>query len=159
MYWLGARKVGVTSLPPMGCLPAAITIFGEHSNECVEYINKDAITFNNMLNYTAQELQTQLSNLTLVVFDTYQPLYELVTKPGDSGNCLHSDLSLYYNIFYIRIGVVTCYNSVFHLFFLARISYNMCVCVRAIIKNMKNRVCRGKEGMLWNRIIRDIIFV
>ena len=79
----------MTSLPPLGCLPAAITIFGEDSNECVEHINKDAITFNNMLNYTANELQTQLSNLTLVVFDIYQPLYDIVTKPQDNGmQCL-----------------------------------------------------------------------
>ncbi|CAO2814615.1 unnamed protein product [Amaranthus hypochondriacus] len=85
LYWLGARKVGVTSLPPLGCLPAAITIFGEDSNECVEHINKDAITFNNMLNYTANELQNQLSNLTLVVFDIYQPLHDIVTKPQDNG--------------------------------------------------------------------------
>ncbi|KAL2937540.1 hypothetical protein RDABS01_020989 [Bienertia sinuspersici] len=85
LYWLGARKVGVTSLPPMGCLPAAITIFGKDSNECVDHINKDAITFNNMLNSTAKDLQTQLSNLTLVVFDIYQPLYQLATKPEDNG--------------------------------------------------------------------------
>ncbi|XP_021732838.1 GDSL esterase/lipase At5g22810-like [Chenopodium quinoa] len=85
LYWLGARKVGVTSLPPLGCLPAAITIFGKDSNECVDHINKDAITFNDMLNSTAKELQTQLKNLTLVVFDIYQPLYELVTKPEDNG--------------------------------------------------------------------------
>ncbi|KNA21991.1 hypothetical protein SOVF_038030 [Spinacia oleracea] len=85
LYWVGARKVGVTSLPPLGCLPAAITIFGEDSNECVEHINKDAITFNNMLNSTAELLQTQLTNLTLVVFDIYQPLYQLVTKPQDNG--------------------------------------------------------------------------
>lgn len=85
LYWLGARKIGVTSLPPMGCLPAAITIFGEDSNECVENINKDALTFNDNLNYTAKNLQNQLSNLTLEVFDIYQPLYQLVTKPQDNG--------------------------------------------------------------------------
>ncbi|XP_010689974.2 GDSL esterase/lipase At5g22810 [Beta vulgaris subsp. vulgaris] len=85
LYWLGARKVGVTSLPPLGCLPAAITIFGEDSNDCVDHINKDAMTFNDMLNSTSEELQSQLSNLTLVVFDIYQPLYQLVTKPEDNG--------------------------------------------------------------------------
>ncbi|KAJ7976026.1 GDSL esterase/lipase [Quillaja saponaria] len=28
LYGLGARRIGVTSLPPTGCLPAAITLFG-----------------------------------------------------------------------------------------------------------------------------------
>lgn len=92
LYWLGARKVGVTSLPPLGCLPAAITIFGEDSNDCVDHINKDAMTFNDMLNSTSEELQSQLSNLTLVVFDIYQPLYQLVTKPEDNGTCFYSSI-------------------------------------------------------------------
>ncbi|XP_024023799.1 GDSL esterase/lipase At5g03820 [Morus notabilis] len=28
LYGLGARKIGVTTLPPIGCLPAVITLFG-----------------------------------------------------------------------------------------------------------------------------------
>ncbi|KAK9279747.1 hypothetical protein L1049_013429 [Liquidambar formosana] len=87
LYELGARKIGVTSLPPMGCLPATITLFGDDSNECVAKLNRDAISFNNKLNFTSQSLQnsSSLSNLTVLVFDIYQPLYELVTKPSDNG--------------------------------------------------------------------------
>lgn len=85
MYALGARRIGVTTLPPMGCLPAAITLFGFGSNQCVERINNDAVNFNKKLNTTSQSLQQQLPNLNLVVFDIYQPLYQLVTKPSDNG--------------------------------------------------------------------------
>ncbi|OAY38128.1 GDSL esterase/lipase At5g22810 [Manihot esculenta] len=85
LYKLGARKIGVTSLPPLGCLPAAITIFGSDSNECVAKLNKDAISFNNKLNATSQRLINKLSGLNLLVFDIYQPLYDLVTKPSDNG--------------------------------------------------------------------------
>ncbi|KAL8151141.1 hypothetical protein V2J09_020949 [Rumex salicifolius] len=85
LYGLGARKIGVTSLPPLGCLPAAITLFGHGSNECVKRINKDAKAFNDKLNSTSQQLQNKFTNLTLVVFDIYQPLYELVTKPEENG--------------------------------------------------------------------------
>ncbi|KAL9225592.1 hypothetical protein vseg_001497 [Gypsophila vaccaria] len=85
LYGLGARKIGVTSLPPLGCLPAAISIFGEDNNECVEHINKDAVVFNDRLNSTAHKLQHHLSNLTIVVFDIYQPLYDIVTNPADNG--------------------------------------------------------------------------
>ncbi|ONK59323.1 uncharacterized protein A4U43_C08F5260 [Asparagus officinalis] len=28
LYGLGARKIGVTTLPPLGCLPASISLFG-----------------------------------------------------------------------------------------------------------------------------------
>ena len=73
-------------MPPLGCLPAAITLFGHGSNDCVKRINKDAKAFNNKLNSTSQHLQNKLANLTLVIFDIYQPLYELVNKPEENGN-------------------------------------------------------------------------
>ncbi|KAJ6985987.1 hypothetical protein NC653_023802 [Populus alba x Populus x berolinensis] len=85
LYKLGARKIGVTSLPPLGCLPATVTIFGSDSNECVAKLNKVAVSFNNKLNSTSQSLVNKLSGLNLLVFDIYQPLYDLVTKPADFG--------------------------------------------------------------------------
>jgi len=85
LYALGARKIGVTTLPPMGCLPAAITLFGFDSNECVVRLNSDAVNFNKKLNTTSQSLQKSLSGLKLVILDIYQPLYDLVTKPSENG--------------------------------------------------------------------------
>ncbi|XP_077243161.1 GDSL esterase/lipase At5g22810-like [Tasmannia lanceolata] len=85
LYGLGARRIGVTSLPPLGCLPASITLFGEGSNACVKRLNRDAVSFNNKLNVTSQSLVKSLSGLKLVVFDIYNPLSDLIKKPSDSG--------------------------------------------------------------------------
>ncbi|XP_021899083.1 GDSL esterase/lipase At5g22810-like [Carica papaya] len=85
LYMLGARKIGVTTLPPLGCLPAAITIFGADSNLCVTRLNNDAVSFNNKLNATSQGLTKRLRGLNLVVLDIYQPLYNLVVNPSDNG--------------------------------------------------------------------------
>ncbi|KAI3472001.1 hypothetical protein Pfo_028689 [Paulownia fortunei] len=85
LYNLGARKIGVTTLPPTGCLPAAITLFGSGSNQCVARLNRDAVSFNNKLNTTSQNLKTNLPGLKLVVFDIYHPLLDLIAKPTDSG--------------------------------------------------------------------------
>ncbi|KAI8014321.1 GDSL esterase/lipase [Camellia lanceoleosa] len=85
LYGLGVRKIGVTTLPPTGCLPAAITMFGLGSNQCVARLNQDAISFNKQLNSTSQDLQNRLPGLKLVVLDIYQPLLNLVMKPTDSG--------------------------------------------------------------------------
>lgn len=82
---MGARKIGVTTLPPIGCLPTVLTLFGSGKNECVERLNRDAISFNRRLNNTSEMLKNKLSNLTLVVFDIYQPLYQLITKPAENG--------------------------------------------------------------------------
>ncbi|KAL5131956.1 GDSL esterase/lipase [Glycine soja] len=85
IYALGARKIGVTTLPPMGCLPATITLFGSDSNQCVVKLNNDAINFNKKLNTTSQSLQKSLSGLKLAILDIYQPLYDLVTKSSENG--------------------------------------------------------------------------
>lgn len=76
----------MSTLPPLGCLPATITIFGSDSNKCVDKINGDAVSFNNKLNATSQSLVNKLSGLNLVVLDIYQPLHDLVTKPSENGN-------------------------------------------------------------------------
>ncbi|XP_027070612.1 GDSL esterase/lipase At5g03820-like [Coffea arabica] len=85
LYGLGVRRIGVTTLPPTGCLPAAITLFGSGSNLCVARLNQDAISFNNKLNSTSQNLKSKHPGLKLVVFDIYNPLLDLITKPTDNG--------------------------------------------------------------------------
>lgn len=85
LYSLGARRIGVTTLPPTGCLPAAITLFGSGSNQCVPRLNRDAVSFNNKLNATSQSLKAKLPGLKVVVFDIYQPLLDLIVKPTDNG--------------------------------------------------------------------------
>ncbi|XP_059429564.1 GDSL esterase/lipase At5g22810-like [Corylus avellana] len=85
LYALGARRIGVTTLPPMGCLPAAMTLYGLGVNECVERLNNDAVSFNKKLNATSKRLQNRLSSLILVVIDIYQPLFNLSTNPTPNG--------------------------------------------------------------------------
>ncbi|CAN6701055.1 unnamed protein product [Malus baccata var. baccata] len=85
LYQLGARKIGVTSLPPLGCLPAAITLFGNHEQGCVARINSDAQGFNKKINSAAGNLQKQLSGLNIVIFDIYKPLYDVIKAPANYG--------------------------------------------------------------------------
>lgn len=73
-------------MPPAGCLPAAITLFGRGSNQCVERLNNDAVLFNQRLNSTSQNLKANLAGLKLVVFDIYQPLLDMISNPSDAGN-------------------------------------------------------------------------
>ncbi|EXB75952.1 GDSL esterase/lipase [Morus notabilis] len=84
LYGLGARRIGVTNLPPLGCLPASVTLFGRGSNQCVDKLNNDATLFNKKLNSTTQNLRNLLG-LKLVVFDIYHPLLEMIRKPSDNG--------------------------------------------------------------------------
>ncbi|ESQ45178.1 hypothetical protein EUTSA_v10010500mg [Eutrema salsugineum] len=85
LYELGARRIGVISLPPMGCLPAAIILFGSKNTSCVERLNNDAVMFNTKLENTTQILMNRHSGLKLVAFDAYQPLLDIITNPYDNG--------------------------------------------------------------------------
>ncbi|XP_068648387.1 GDSL esterase/lipase APG-like [Aristolochia californica] len=85
LYGLGARRIGATSLPPLGCLPATITLFGYGSNKCISKLNSDAQSFNKKINSAASQLQKQLSGLKIVIFDIYTPLHDLVVKPPKYG--------------------------------------------------------------------------
>ncbi|XP_078149281.1 GDSL-like lipase/acylhydrolase superfamily protein [Carex rostrata] len=85
LYNLGARRIGVTSLAPLGCLPASITLFGEGKNDCVTRLNSDAIGFNYMLKAAAEALKKSHPDLKLVVFDIYNPLLDLVQNPSKYG--------------------------------------------------------------------------
>lgn len=85
LYGLGARKVGATSLPPLGCLPAVTTLFGFHQPGCISRINGDAQGFNKKLNSAASQLTKKLPGLNLVIFDIYKPLYDLIQSPSSSG--------------------------------------------------------------------------
>ncbi|KAL6496988.1 hypothetical protein OROGR_028917 [Orobanche gracilis] len=85
LYGLGARRIGVTSLPPLGCVPAARTIFGFHESGCVSRLNVDAQRFNEKMNSATAQLQKQLPSLKIVVFDVFQPLYDIVADPKKNG--------------------------------------------------------------------------
>ncbi|KAL8139823.1 hypothetical protein V2J09_005844 [Rumex salicifolius] len=82
LYKSGARRIGVTALPPVGCLPATVTLFGFHKPGCVARINNDAQAFNKRINVAASHLKKQLHGLKLVVFDIYKPFYDLVKSPS-----------------------------------------------------------------------------
>ncbi|XP_039004599.1 GDSL esterase/lipase APG-like [Hibiscus syriacus] len=85
MYGLGARKIGVTSLPPLGCVPLARTLFGYHEKGCISRFNTDAQQFNKKLNSAAANLQKQHSDLRIVVLDIFKALFHIVKSPSNYG--------------------------------------------------------------------------
>lgn len=85
LYGCGARRIGVTSLPPLGCLPAAITLFGFQQKGCVSNINSNAQQFNKKITSAVASLQKQLSGLKIVVFDIYKPLFDVIQSPSKFG--------------------------------------------------------------------------
>lgn len=85
IYGLGARKISLTGLPPMGCLPLerAINIFEYH--ECVEGYNNVALEFNGKLGWLVTKLNKELPGFQLVDANAYDVLLQIVTQPSRYG--------------------------------------------------------------------------
>uniref|UniRef100_A0ACD6ADQ2 Uncharacterized protein n=4 Tax=Avena sativa TaxID=4498 RepID=A0ACD6ADQ2_AVESA len=85
LYGMGARRIAVTTLPPLGCLPAAITLFGHGSTGCVSKLNSDSQRFNGKMSTAVNSLAKRYHDLKIAVFDIYTPLLSLVTSPESQG--------------------------------------------------------------------------
>ena len=85
---MGARRIAVTTLPPLGCLPAAVTLFGYGSSGCVSRLNSDSQRFNGKMSAAVNSLAKRYHDLKIAVFDIYTPLYSLVTSPESQGNTI-----------------------------------------------------------------------
>ncbi|KAK2440715.1 GDSL Lipase/Acylhydrolase superfamily protein [Trifolium repens] len=85
IYDLGARKISLTGLPPMGCLPLerAINILDLHS--CVDYYNDVALEFNAKLGWLVTKLNKELHGFQLVDANAYNMLLQIVTHPSQFG--------------------------------------------------------------------------
>ncbi|KAI3967476.1 hypothetical protein MKX01_012286 [Papaver californicum] len=85
LYGLGARRIGVTSLPPLGCLPAMITLMGHGEEGCVASLNSDAQGFNKKVGSATVQLQKKFPDLKIAIFDIYTPFLDLVQSPSKNG--------------------------------------------------------------------------
>ncbi|KAK7823105.1 gdsl esterase/lipase, partial [Quercus suber] len=85
LYSLGARKISLGGLPPMGCLPLerATNIAG--GNQCVERYNTVALEFNGKLKMLTTTLNKDLSGLKLVFSNPYYIFTYVIRKPATFG--------------------------------------------------------------------------
>ena len=82
LYGLGVRKIALTGLPPMGCLPLERTINILGHNKCVEKFNNVALEFNGKLNGLVKRLNKELPGLRLMLADAYTILYQIIKRPS-----------------------------------------------------------------------------
>ncbi|XP_039003831.1 GDSL esterase/lipase At2g42990-like [Hibiscus syriacus] len=85
IYSLGARKLSLTGLPPMGCLPVQRTTNFHNPLNCLEERNRVALEFNGKLKATVAKLNKDLPGLKVFFADAYDLLFQLITKPSQYG--------------------------------------------------------------------------
>ena len=87
LYGLGARRIGVLSTLPVGCLPGGRTVAtGLLEGGCEEITNQEAQVFNTKLSSMVDSLESSLPDAKLVFIDVYNPLLDIVQDPQNYGN-------------------------------------------------------------------------
>lgn len=86
LYQLGARKISVGGLPPMGCMPLERTTNMFNGYECLESYNMVALSFNNKLSSLVTTLNKELQGIQVVFSNPYSVFLELLKKPSSYGN-------------------------------------------------------------------------
>ncbi|KAK1654006.1 hypothetical protein QYE76_071811 [Lolium multiflorum] len=85
LYGAGARRIGVMSLPPMGCYPVAITVAGLGNDWCVPWLNTIAQRFNGKIGAAVNSMSGRYHDLKISHLDIYTPIYGLVASPWSHG--------------------------------------------------------------------------
>ncbi|XP_047328237.1 GDSL esterase/lipase EXL1-like [Impatiens glandulifera] len=86
LYNLGARRIGVFGVPPLGCLPSQRTVAGGLLRGCVEEYNLAAQIYGNTLSTALASLSRTLDSKARVVYiDIYNPLLEIIKNPSENG--------------------------------------------------------------------------
>ncbi|XP_051135844.1 GDSL esterase/lipase At2g04570 [Andrographis paniculata] len=85
IHSLGAHKISLGGLPPMGCMPLERTQNIANGNECMETYNVVAESFNQKLEAMVGELNRDIPGLQLVFSNPYYVLRQIVDNPASYG--------------------------------------------------------------------------
>ena len=89
MHRLGARRLVVVGIPPLGCMPLVKTLKDETS--CVESYNQAAASFNSKIKEKLVILRTSL-RLKTAYADIYGTVERAMNNPKQYGKCIQHDV-------------------------------------------------------------------
>ena len=89
MHRLGARRLVVVGIPPLGCMPLVKTLKDETS--CVESYNQAAASFNSKIKEKLAILRTSL-RLKTAYADIYGTVERAMNNPKQYGKCIQHDV-------------------------------------------------------------------
>ncbi|XP_020082135.1 GDSL esterase/lipase 7 isoform X1 [Ananas comosus] len=84
LYKLGARKMLLVGIGPLGCIPSQLSI-NNSTGACVERINELVMAFNKRLVPVMLELNSTLPGSFFVYENTYDSFYDIIKNPSKYG--------------------------------------------------------------------------
>ncbi|GER53974.1 GDSL esterase/lipase [Striga asiatica] len=87
IYRLGARKISLTGLPPMGCLPLERTtnFVNGNGDGCMDGYNAVALHFNEKLSDLVKKANEDMPGIRLVFSNPYNVFMGIIHKPSAFG--------------------------------------------------------------------------
>lgn len=85
LYGLGARKISLGGIPPMGCLPLERATNYAGEDKCQQSYNDVALNFNRKLAGLVQQVNKELVGARVVLSNPYYSMMEIVKKPSAYG--------------------------------------------------------------------------
>ncbi|XP_073272703.1 GDSL esterase/lipase At2g31550-like [Primulina huaijiensis] len=85
LYHLGCRKMVVSGLPPVGCLPIQMTAKSPLLRSCIDIENKDAKSYNGKLKKLLPRIEVQLRGSKILYADIYSPIIHMINNPHKYG--------------------------------------------------------------------------
>ncbi|KAI5392748.1 hypothetical protein KIW84_060062 [Lathyrus oleraceus] len=85
IYELGARRIGVFNVPPIGCLPFQRTAAGGIERNIVVEYNEAVELYNNKLSKELASFNQNYPNSRVVYIDVYNPLLDIILNSKKYG--------------------------------------------------------------------------
>lgn len=83
---MGARKILVVSLSPLGCIPSQLYKLGSKDGECIASVNDIAVNFNALLADRLHSLRRHLPGALMAYNDAYLAFSNITANAAFHGN-------------------------------------------------------------------------
>lgn len=83
MHNVGAKRIAVVGVPPLGCMPLVMTFTGDGIH-CIDKYNKAVLSLNSKIQKELEVIEAQLSMKTLFI-DAYSIMYSAINHPQKYG--------------------------------------------------------------------------
>ncbi|PIA63332.1 hypothetical protein AQUCO_00200982v1 [Aquilegia coerulea] len=84
LYRLGARKMVLTGIGPLGCIPSQLSMVSGNKG-CVARVNNLVRIFNDRLLLLSETLNASLPGTFFIYQDTYNSFFDLIKNPSQYG--------------------------------------------------------------------------
>jgi phospholipase/lecithinase/hemolysin len=89
---LGARKIGIVGIPPIGCVPSLRTLQGGYSRGCASNQNLVAQIYNSRLVKEVEKIKKSHQNINLIYIDIYGFLFDMIEEPTKYGKLMSEEI-------------------------------------------------------------------